>query len=71
MASATSEKLADDLRRVASDAETLWRETRHVAGDRARLVAADANDYLHRHPWSSAAMAAGAGLLVGLLLGRR
>jgi ElaB/YqjD/DUF883 family membrane-anchored ribosome-binding protein len=78
MATATSEKLADDLRRVASDAEMLWRETRHAAGDRvreagdrAKAAADDANHYVHRHPWSSAALAAGAGVLIGLLLGRR
>ena len=78
MANATSEKLADDLRRVASDAEALWRETSNSAGDRmreasarARAAAGDANHYVHRHPWSSAAVAAGAGVLIGLLLSRR
>ena len=77
MANATSEKLADDLRRVASDAETLWREASNSAGDRmreastrARAAADDANHYVHRHPWSSAAVAAGAGVLIGLLLSR-
>jgi ElaB/YqjD/DUF883 family membrane-anchored ribosome-binding protein len=41
------------------------------AGDRAKAAADDANHYVHRHPWSSAALAAGAGVLIGLLLGRR
>lgn len=35
-------------------------------------VAADATDeYVHSHPWEAVGIAAGVGLLIGLLLGRR
>lgn len=30
-----------------------------------------ANDYVHKNPWQSAGIAAGLGLIVGLLIGRR
>jgi ElaB/YqjD/DUF883 family membrane-anchored ribosome-binding protein len=34
-------------------------------------VARATDDYVHEHPWKSIGVAAGVGLLVGLLIGRR
>lgn len=37
----------------------------------ARQAAREVNDQVHEHPWATAAVAAGVGLLVGILVGRR
>jgi ElaB/YqjD/DUF883 family membrane-anchored ribosome-binding protein len=39
--------------------------------DKAREAARATDDYVHENPWRSIGIAAGAGLLVGLLIGRR
>jgi ElaB/YqjD/DUF883 family membrane-anchored ribosome-binding protein len=39
--------------------------------DKAREAARATDDYVHENPWRSIGVAAGAGLLVGLLIGRR
>lgn len=39
--------------------------------DRARQVGRAADDYVQDNPWRSVGIAAGFGLLVGLLIGRR
>lgn len=42
-----------------------------AAVERAKVVGRKADDYVHDHPWQSIGVAAGFGLLVGLLIGRR
>ncbi len=39
--------------------------------DKAREAARATDDYVHENPWRSIGIAAGAGLVVGLLIGRR
>ena len=39
--------------------------------ERARAAAHATNQYVHENPWPSIAVAAGAGFIVGLLIGRR
>lgn len=39
--------------------------------ERAKAAGHKADDYVHEHPWTSIGVAAGFGLLVGLLIGRR
>lgn len=39
--------------------------------DRAKQVGRATDDYVHDNPWRSVGIAAGAGLIVGLLIGRR
>ena len=36
-----------------------------------REAAASADNYVHKNPWQAVGMAAGVGLLLGLLIGRR
>ena len=98
--SVTTDKLAQDLKIVISDAEELLRATASQAGDKvsaarekiqdslrqakAKLAevedilidkgkeAARATDeYVHDNPWRAVGIAAGVGLIVGLLIGRR
>lgn len=43
----------------------------HAMLDRARQNVQRTSEFVHVHPWSSMSAAAGAGLLIGLLLARR
>lgn len=45
-------------------------ETGATVGQRATVAARDVDDQVHRHPWTSVGIAAGIGLLLGLLIGR-
>jgi ElaB/YqjD/DUF883 family membrane-anchored ribosome-binding protein len=38
---------------------------------KTREVARATDDYVHEHPWKAIGTAAGVGLIVGLLIGRR
>lgn len=51
-------------RHKLADAEAALKE-------KSREVARATDDYVHEHPWRSISVAAGVGLLVGLLIGRR
>jgi ElaB/YqjD/DUF883 family membrane-anchored ribosome-binding protein len=46
-------------------------ELEHDIAARAREAAQKTNTYVHENPWASIGVAAGVGLLVGLLIGRR
>lgn len=39
--------------------------------DKAKQVGKATDDYVHDHPWKSVGIAAGIGLVVGILIGRR
>lgn len=39
--------------------------------DKAKLAASSADDFVHRKPWEAVGVAAGLGLLIGLLIHRR
>ena len=41
------------------------------AVERAKAAGHAADDYVHEHPWKAIGAAAGIGLIVGLLIGRR
>jgi ElaB/YqjD/DUF883 family membrane-anchored ribosome-binding protein len=61
------ERLEENLRNVRyrlADAEAALRE-------RTREVARATDHYVHEHPWKAIGVAAGVGLLIGLLIGRR
>ena len=46
-------------------------EAQAAVADRARAVGRATDDYVHDNPWRSVGVAAGIGLVVGLLIGRR
>jgi ElaB/YqjD/DUF883 family membrane-anchored ribosome-binding protein len=46
-------------------------DLQHSAVERAKEAGRKADDYVHDHPWQSIGLAAGVGVLVGLLIGRR
>lgn len=73
-ASATEPKLIEMRERIRGNLLA----ARHKLGDLEEVVktktkeAAQAtDDYVHEHPWKAIGVAAGVGLLVGLLAGRR
>jgi ElaB/YqjD/DUF883 family membrane-anchored ribosome-binding protein len=46
-------------------------EAEAVLVDKTKQAARATDDYVHEHPWRAVGIAAGAGLVVGLLIGRR
>ena len=74
MASATGEKaveLADKLRINMRNARDKMADMQVLVTDKAKVAARVTDDYVHDNPWQAVGIAAGVGLLLGLLLGRR
>jgi len=46
-------------------------ELETAVADRTRQVAHATDEYVHEHPWTAVSVAAGIGLLIGLLISRR
>lgn len=73
-AAQTGERI-EKLRARAEDSLKAARERLLAAGETlensARETARDVNDQVHKHPWTTAGVAAGIGLLLGILIGRR
>lgn len=64
---AAREKIQESLERAKSkltDAES-------AVVDRTRQVAQVTDQYVHEHPWRAVGVAAGVGLIIGLLISRR
>lgn len=59
---------ADESMRAA---RTRLREAGEAAGARAREAAQGVNGQVHENPWSAVGVAAGVGVLLGFLLGRK
>ena len=72
--SQTGDKVAELRARVGMNlrvARAKLSEADAALRDKAREAARATDDYVHENPWRSIGIAAGAGLLVGLLIGRR
>jgi ElaB/YqjD/DUF883 family membrane-anchored ribosome-binding protein len=73
-ANQTGERI-EKVRAKAEDSLRAARERLHLAGEdigtRAKEAAQDVNDQVRSHPWTTAGLAAGIGLLVGILIGRK
>lgn len=73
-ASDASEKMAGvrlKLQEHLSNAKLNLAEVQGSALERAKAVGRATDDYVHENPWRSIGIAAGIGLVVGLLIGRR
>jgi ElaB/YqjD/DUF883 family membrane-anchored ribosome-binding protein len=46
-------------------------EAERAALEKAKQAAKEADEYVHEHPWKAVGIAAAAGLVLGLLIGRR
>ena len=64
---ALSERLRDRL--AVAKARLL--DAEHAMLERGRQIARSTDDYVHQHPWSSIGVAAGIGLLLGVVIARR
>jgi ElaB/YqjD/DUF883 family membrane-anchored ribosome-binding protein len=64
---AARERIQDSLYR----AKVKLAEAEGIVLDSTREIARATDDYVHDHPWRAVGIAAGIGLVVGLLIGRR
>lgn len=64
-------ELRDRVRVSLARARDGLAEAQEVALSKAKAAGRAADDYVHDNPWRSIGVAAGFGLLVGLLIGRR
>lgn len=70
-ASAGVAELRGRVQTTLSSAKTSLIEAQAAVVDKAKAAAKATDGYVHDNPWKSVSIAAGAGLLIGLLLGRR
>jgi ElaB/YqjD/DUF883 family membrane-anchored ribosome-binding protein len=73
-AAQTGEKIDEARQRAAESvrqAKARLADVEEEALRRAQALAADAEEYVRGNPWQSIGIAAGAGLLLGLLISRR
>lgn len=73
-ASQTGEKIAA-LREKAQitmhHAREHLADAREIVVDKTRVAARATDDFVHENPWRAVGIAAGVGLVVGMLIGRR
>lgn len=65
--SAAREKIQDSLRH----AKVKLAEVEDILIDQGKLAAHATDEYVHDHPWRAAGIAAGIGLIIGMLFSRR
>jgi ElaB/YqjD/DUF883 family membrane-anchored ribosome-binding protein len=63
--------LRDKIQSNLSRARDTLADTQAAVIGRAKEVGHATDEYVHGHPWKSVGIAAGIGLVVGLLIGRR
>jgi len=74
MASQTGEKMAalrEKLSQHAHHAREHLADAKEVVVDKTRIAARATDDYVHENPWHAVGIAAGVGLVIGMLIGRR
>src|SRR4029077_10277569 len=54
-----------------ANAKVKLSEAERAAVERAKVAAKATDEYVHDHPWHAVGIAAAAGIVLGLLLGRR
>jgi ElaB/YqjD/DUF883 family membrane-anchored ribosome-binding protein len=65
--SAARTRMEDSLR----TARIKLAEAQEVVVDKAKAAARATDDYVHANPWRSVGIAAGVGLIIGMLISRR
>jgi ElaB/YqjD/DUF883 family membrane-anchored ribosome-binding protein len=68
---AETTELRERVRLRLLNAKDSLQHLQETAIERAKVAGHKADDYVHEHPWTSIGVAAGFGLLIGLLIGRR
>ena len=64
-------ELADKLKDHFSQLKERLQIVEEAAIEKTKVAADAADDFVHDHPWKSVGIAAGVGLIIGLLIGRR
>lgn len=64
-------ELRGKIERHLHTARASLADAQAAAVERAKEVGRATDDYVHENPWRSVGIAAGVGLVVGLLIGRR
>lgn len=64
-------ELRSRVQATLAHARTSLIETQAAVVDKAKAAARATDEYVHDNPWKSIGVAAGVGLLVGMLIGRR
>jgi ElaB/YqjD/DUF883 family membrane-anchored ribosome-binding protein len=64
-------RLRERLQVRLSGAKERLADLQHAAVEKAKEAGHVADDFVHEKPWLSIGVAAGVGLIVGLLIGRR
>ncbi len=70
-ASAEMRDMQSKLREKIKLAQDKLLDAEHALTRKVKEVAKSTDDYVHENPWQSIGIAAGVGVLVGLLIGRR
>ena len=73
-ASQTGEKIGvirERLQEQMHKAKDRLADTREVVVDKTKVAARATDEYVHDNPWRAVGIAAGVGLIIGLLIGRR
>lgn len=73
-ASQAGDKAADlraKIQNRLADAKVRIADAEAAVIDKAKRAGRAADDYVHDNPWRSVGIAAGVGLVIGLLIGRR
>jgi ElaB/YqjD/DUF883 family membrane-anchored ribosome-binding protein len=65
--SAAREKIQDSLRQ----AKLKLADVEEMLIDKGKLAARATDEYVHDHPWRAVGIAAGIGLIIGMLVSRR
>jgi ElaB/YqjD/DUF883 family membrane-anchored ribosome-binding protein len=75
---ATAGQSGERIEKIRAKAERSLRSVRHRLQEtgqavqaKARDAAISVDDQVHKNPWSAVGVAAGVGLVVGILIGRR
>ena len=63
--------LGDRLRDRLAVAKARLVDAEHALLEKGRQIARSTDDYVHENPWRSIGIAAGVGLLLGIVIGRR
>jgi ElaB/YqjD/DUF883 family membrane-anchored ribosome-binding protein len=63
--------LSDRLRERLGAAKIRLLDAEHAVLETGRQIARTTDDYVHENPWTSIGIAAGVGLLLGIVVGRR
>jgi ElaB/YqjD/DUF883 family membrane-anchored ribosome-binding protein len=73
-ASQTGEKigvLRERLQEQMRKAKDRLADTKEIVVDKTKVAARATDEYVHDNPWRAVGIAAGVGLIIGLLIGRR